>query len=224
MFVAEKKTKLLERWTPADLNQWHCWSQQCQKGVFHMAFLESGTSFGWKDKMLSAVAVLVVMLRCWKVSTNGVIMLWTLVDPSARRPWWSEVVRRRWASWTVSLGRRRLRAFFDSQRLEEKGQSVSEVVISFFLWGGARVYGSLCCILQAVATGVLKIQRPWICRVIWEHVGIFLWWTSGISTRMFGKISSRRWWERPMSWFQPGRRRSTRRNEFLSLVDLGCWE
>ena len=81
MFVAEKKTKLLERWTPADLNQWHCWSQQCQKEVFHMTFLESGTSFGWKDKMLSADAVLAVMLRCWKVSTNGVIMLWTLVDP-----------------------------------------------------------------------------------------------------------------------------------------------
>lgn len=217
MFVAEKKTKLLERWTPADLNQWHCWSQQCQKGVFHMTFLESGTSFGWKDKMLSADAVLVVMLRLLLFQPTGSPCcgpLWTLVDPSARRPWWSEVVRRRWASWTVSLGRRLLRAFFDSQRLEEKGQSVSEAVISFFLWGGARVYGSLCCILQAVATGVLKIQRPWICRVIWEHVGIFLWWTSGISTRMFGKISSRRWWERPMSWFQPGRRRSTRRTSF----------
>lgn len=192
-----------------------------------MTFLESGTSFGWKDKMLSADAVLVVMLRCWKVSTNGVTMLWTLVDPCGPFSQATMVIRscaEEMGKLDSVAGKAALKSIF---WLAKIGGERSECVRGgylFFLWGGARVYGSLCCILQAVATGVLFTSNYWICRVIWEHVGIFLWWTSGISTRMFGKISSRRWWERPMSWFQPGRRRSTRRNEFLSLVDLGCWE
>lgn len=80
MFVAEKTTKLLERWTPADLNPC-CLEPAVPKrslpydipGVRYELWLKGQDAI----RRCSARGDAQVAF----VSTNGVTMLWTLVDP-----------------------------------------------------------------------------------------------------------------------------------------------